>query len=100
MPLIRGFSLVDEEGRVAIPVQFQREARCSPGSLVEVKVIRIKESRRWPHLVVHHPKNPPHLTQLQVPIMAQRGAIDEEEGCAWRRGSFKRSSSSPTTEWS
>lgn len=78
MPLIRGFSEVDNEGRVAIPAHIQRELGCSPGSWVEITVIRIRGSRRWPHLIVHHPKNPPHLSELQVSMMAQQGAIDEE----------------------
>ena len=38
MALMRGFSKVDEEGKIAIPSNIRREAKLEPGQLVEVKV--------------------------------------------------------------
>jgi len=36
--LMRGFSKVDEEGRIPIPKNMRRETRLKPGQLVEIKV--------------------------------------------------------------
>lgn len=38
MALMRGFSRVDEEGKIAIPSNIRREVKLQPGQLVEVKV--------------------------------------------------------------
>jgi len=38
MALMRGFSRVDEEGRIAIPKNIRREAGLEEGQLVEIKV--------------------------------------------------------------
>lgn len=38
MALMRGFSKVDEKGKIAIPSNIRREAKLNPGQLVEVKV--------------------------------------------------------------
>ena len=36
--LMRGFSKVDEEGRIPIPKNMRRETKLEPGQLVEIKV--------------------------------------------------------------
>ncbi len=36
--LMRGFSRVDEEGRIPIPKNMRRETNLGPGQLVEIKV--------------------------------------------------------------
>ena len=38
MSLIRGFSRVDKDGRVAIPGNIRREAQLEEGQLVEIKL--------------------------------------------------------------
>lgn len=38
MVLMRGFSRVDENGRIPIPKNMRREAKLEPGQLVEIKV--------------------------------------------------------------
>jgi len=38
MTLMRGFSKVDEEGRIAIPKNIRREAGLNEGRLVEIKL--------------------------------------------------------------
>jgi len=38
MTLMRGFSKVDEEGRIPIPSNIRREVGFNPGQLVEIKV--------------------------------------------------------------
>jgi len=38
MALMRGFSKVDEDGRIAIPKNIRREAGLEEGQLVEIKL--------------------------------------------------------------
>ena len=38
MTLMRSFSKVDKEGKIAIPGNIRRETGLSPGQLVEIKV--------------------------------------------------------------
>ena len=38
MALMRGFSKVDEEGKIAIPSNIRREVKLDEGQLVEIKV--------------------------------------------------------------
>lgn len=38
MTLMRGFSRVDDEGRISVPKNMRREANLKPGQLVEIKV--------------------------------------------------------------
>ncbi|MCK4325142.1 hypothetical protein KAW55_00125 [bacterium] len=91
MPLLRGFSKVDpisrdpvgngasEGGKIFIPSNIMDKAGISTGRLVEIKVIRIKGSSRWPHIIVHAPGVYPHLSMLQVVMMEERSQIDDED---------------------
>jgi len=38
MALMRGFSKVDEKGKIALPDNIRREAKLEKGQLVEIKV--------------------------------------------------------------
>ena len=78
MSLIRGFSKVDEEGKIAIPSNIRKKAGISAGSLVEIKVIRIKDSSRWPHIIVHASRVYPHLSMFQVVMREKETQIDDE----------------------
>jgi len=78
MSLIRCFSKVDEEGKIAIPSHIRRKSGISVGSLVEVKVIRIKDSSRWPHIIVHIPRVCPRLSMFQVVMIEEEIEIDDE----------------------
>jgi len=78
MALLKGFSKVDEEGKVKIPSNIRDQIGFRPESPVEIKVIRIKDSSRWPYLIVHHPHSNPRLTKLQVTMMEGKSQIDEE----------------------
>lgn len=78
MSLMRGFSKVDEEGKIAIPSNIRKKAGISAGSLVEVKVIRIKDSSRWPHIIVHTSRVYPHLSMFQVVMREEEIEIDDE----------------------
>jgi len=78
MALLKGFSKVDEEGKVKIPSNIGDQLGFRPGSPVDVKVIRIKDSIRWPYLIIHHPRSSPRLTMFQVIMMEGKSQIDEE----------------------
>lgn len=89
MPLLRGFSKVDpirnsvsngvdEGGKIAIPSNIRKNAGISAGSSVEIKIVRIKGSSRWPHIIVHTPEVLPRLSMFQVVMMEERSQIDNE----------------------
>ena len=50
MALMRGFSRVDEEGKIPIPKNIQRQAELKAGQLVEIKVTG---SQRAQHIIIH-----------------------------------------------
>ena len=78
MPLLRGFSKVDEGGEIFIPSNIREKADISVNSIVEIKVIRIKGSSRWPYIIVHSPRVYPRLSMLEVVMMEERSQIDDE----------------------
>lgn len=53
MTLMRVFSKVDEEGKIAIPNNIRRAAELQPGQLVEVKIQGPVQSQ---HIVIHKRK--------------------------------------------
>jgi len=77
MPLLKGFSEIDEEGKLSIPSNILRQAGLNNGNRVGIKVVRIKGSTRWPYLIVNHPQNRPRLSQFEVTMMESQGRIDE-----------------------
>lgn len=77
MPLIKGFSEIDKNGKLLIPSNILRGAGLNIRSQVGVKVIRIKGSVRWPYLIVYPVTSNPRLSQLEVTMMESQGSIDE-----------------------
>jgi len=96
MPLLKGFSKIDEEGKLSIPTNFLRQVGLDIGNRVGIKVIRIKGSTRWPYLIVYpvrnitdaneenkisnrvyHSQNCPRLSHLEVTMMESQSDIDE-----------------------
>ena len=87
MTLLRGFSKVNpvaagtgEGGRIPIPSNMREKAGISAGSIVEIMVIRIKGSGRWPHIIVHASGIRPQLSMLQVVMKEEKSRIDDEAG--------------------
>lgn len=78
MPLLRGFSKVDEAGLVAIPSNIRAQAGLFPGSIVNIKIVRIKNSGRWPYLIVHNSRVLPRFSMFQVVMMEVEAEIDNE----------------------
>lgn len=77
MPLLKGFGVIDEEGKLLIPSNIRREAGLNHGSRIVVKVVRIKGSTRWPYLIVYHSQSNPRLSQFEVTMMESQSGIDE-----------------------
>jgi len=77
MPLIRGFSEIDEDRSLHISSNIRKEAKLNGAGSVGVKVVRIKGSIRWPYLIVYHPRSNPRLSRFEVTMMESQGGIDE-----------------------
>jgi len=78
MALMRGFSKVDEEGRITIPDEIARFSKLYPGSTVDMVVLRIKGTSRFPHLVIHTPENIPYVSMLEVIMKETKGEVDKK----------------------
>jgi len=78
MPLLRGFSKVSDGGVVAIPSNISKEIGIFPNSTVNVKIIRIKNSGRWPYIIVHRLEVSPRLSMFQVVMAEEKVEIDSE----------------------
>ena len=88
MPLLRGFSKVDpipihrdgasEGGVIAIPSNIRERIGFFPRSLVNIKVVRIKNSGRWPCMIIHNSKVLPRLSMFQVVMMEVETEVDNE----------------------
>ncbi|NQT30580.1 MAG: hypothetical protein HQ596_08405 [Candidatus Saganbacteria bacterium] len=78
MVLIRGYSEVDEEAKIAIPSHIQAYANLEPNSLAEIEVIRIKNSNRRPYLVVHQPGSKRRISMLEVVFTNVNRCLDEK----------------------
>jgi len=53
MALMRGFSRVDEQGKIAIPSNICREAKLEKGQLLEIKV---QGPNNGPYLIINKRK--------------------------------------------
>ena len=80
MALMRGFSKVDEEGRIIIPEEIARFSKLYPGSTAGMIVLRIKGTARFPHLVIHRPDNIPYISMLEVIIKKAQTKVDDRGG--------------------
>jgi len=78
MALMRGFSKVDEEGRITIPDEIARFSKLYPGSTAGMIVLRIKGTARFPHLVIHRPDNIPYISMLEVIMKKAQTEVDEQ----------------------
>ena len=78
MALMRGFSIVDEEGRITIPSDIRKAAGLYPSCNVWMKVLRINNTSRFPHLVIYRPGNSPYISLLEVVMKETRGQVDRQ----------------------
>ena len=80
MALMRGFSKVDEEDRITIPDDIARSTGLYPGSTANMIILRIKGTARFPHLVIHIPRNIPYISMLEVITKKAQAEVDEQGG--------------------
>lgn len=80
MALMRGFSKVDEEGRVTVPDDIARHTGFYPGYEVYMLVLRIKGTTRFPHLVIHRPSTIPYISMLEVIMKKTQTEVDGQGG--------------------
>jgi len=78
MVLIRGYSKVDEEEKIAIPSHMQAYTDLEPGAPVEVEVIRIKNSNRRPYLILRRPGSKRLVSMLEVVFVDVVRQLDPE----------------------
>ncbi len=78
MALMRGYSIVDEEGRITIPPDIGKWAELGPGCVVCMKVLRIKNTSRFPHLVIYIPGNIPYISPMEVVMKETYGKVGKQ----------------------
>ena len=78
MALMRGFSLVDEAGKITFPPNIHKWAEMGPEKIVDIKVLRIKGTRRLPHMTINIPNHQPWVSPLEVIMRKAYGRIDEQ----------------------
>lgn len=78
MALIRGFSKVEEDAKIAIPTNLRRYAGLTPEYPVEFAVMRVKDTARRPHIYFFRPDHAPYLSPMEVAMMEGTTVIDKE----------------------
>jgi len=77
---MRGYSIVDEEGRIIFPANIRRSASLDPEQVVDIKVLRIKGTTRYPHMVVNKPGFSPFISPLEIVMHEAERKVDERGG--------------------
>lgn len=78
MSLTRGFSEIDETGKISIPANLKREAGMAPGSTIVIAVVRVKGTGRRPHLVLHRPDHVPYISVMECVFLRGVSEVDED----------------------
>jgi len=78
MALIRGFSKVDEDGKIAIPEHIRRWTRLTPGCFIDFRVMRVRDTSRRPHLTFIRMGSSPFISLMEVTMMEGATVINEE----------------------
>ncbi len=78
MALIRGFSKVDEDGKIAIPELIRRWAQLAPDCLIDFRITRAKDANRRPHIYFFRSDHPPYLSPMEVTMMEGTAVINKE----------------------
>jgi len=78
MALIRGFSRVEDDGKIAIPTNIQRYAELMPEYPVEFAVMRVKDTARRPHIYFFRPDHAPYPLPMEVMVMEGATVMNEE----------------------
>ncbi len=78
MALIRGYSKVDQEGRIIVPLNICRYCQLSPDYPVEIMVLRIKQTSRFPHMVIYRFPYVPFISPMEATMLETQTKIDAQ----------------------
>ena len=73
MPLIRGFAKLSDGGALPIPKHLSALANLTGRSDVHVVVVRVTNTGRRPHLILHHPDQLPFISPQETVFL--RGVV-------------------------
>jgi len=78
MALIRGFSKVDKDGKIAIPELIRKWAQLAPDCLIDFRITRAKDASRRPHIYFFRSDHPPYLSPMEVTMMEGTTVINKD----------------------
>ena len=78
MALIRGYSKVDQEGRIIVPLNICRYCQLSPDYPVEIAVVRIINTVRFPHMVIYRFPYVPFISPMEATMLETQAKIDAQ----------------------
>lgn len=78
MALIRGYSRVEEDGKIVIPEHIRRWTQLIPGCLVDFRVMRVKDTSRRPHMTFIRVGSSPFISPMEVTMMEGNTMVNEE----------------------
>ena len=78
MALIRGFSKVDENGRIAIPELIRRWTRFASDCLIDFRITGVKNTSRQPYIYFFRVGHPPYISPTEVTMMEGTTIINKE----------------------
>ena len=78
MALIRGFSKVEEDGKIAVPLNIRRFTELTPEYPVIFNIMRVKDTGRRPHIYFFKSGNLPYLSPMEVAMMEGATVINED----------------------
>ena len=69
MALIRGFSKVDKDGKIAIPELIRRWTRFAADCLIDFRVMKVKYTGRQPYIYFFRSGHPPYFSPTEVTMV-------------------------------
>ena len=78
MPLIRGYTEVDDEGKITISRNIQNQARLGIGRPVKITVVRVMGTSQKPHLIICSPNNAPFISPQEAVFMEGISVVDRQ----------------------
>jgi len=78
MALIRGYSRVEEDGKIAVPEHIRRWTQLTPGCLIDFRVMRVRDTSRRPHMTFIRSGRSPFISLMEVAMMEGNTVVNEE----------------------
>ena len=67
MALIRGYSRVEEDGKIAVPEHIRRWTQLTPGCLIDFRVMRVRDTSHRPHMTFIRSGRAPFIRLWKLP---------------------------------